>query len=172
MSVVIVDLDRRRVSLVKNFQFLTQYFYFPGRDGIVSGAFRTQTHQSTDFQDKFISHCFSSFKNICQVRVEHTLQHAIAVPQIDKNHTTMITTAIYPTTNNNFLINMRGIDITTIMTTHEYNPLENKKAVPDQVRLRMICRIIVSCKKHIHRNHSRQMSHLSLYQPGFSWHHF
>jgi hypothetical protein len=59
-------------------------------------------------------------ENIRQIRIVDYLNQALPIPQIDEYDPTVIASAVYPATEFYFLVDMRAVDLSTIVTAHGY----------------------------------------------------
>jgi hypothetical protein len=58
------------------------------------------------------------------VGIEYHLNHAGTISDIEKNNTTMVTATMYPSDNLNVLLDLRGIELTAIVTAHLFFPVD------------------------------------------------
>ena len=63
----------------------------------IDSAIRTSTNNAFNLHAKLVTNVFSNSKRICTIRVTHHLHVALAVTQINKNHTAMVASTVNPT---------------------------------------------------------------------------
>jgi hypothetical protein len=115
---MIVQLERRRFCFVQDNEFFTQNFNFTCRHLCISRALRTITHQTFQFNNIFITNTISQFKAFFTIWIKDDLSNALTVAYIQKDHATMVTTAMHPPRQRNFFTDMLFSQIAAIMAAH------------------------------------------------------
>ena len=97
-QVLIVQLERRCDRRIKHDELMTQDLDLAAFEVVIGRAIRAGAHQALDLDTKFVANAFSRFEHLGTVRVAYHLYVAFAVTDIHKNHTTMVTATVDPTT--------------------------------------------------------------------------
>ena len=118
MDVFVVELERRGVCVVQDFDAVTQYLDFTGRQIRVDGALGTVPDTAGDPDHVFIADRIGDGKGLGPVGIEHNLGQSLAVAQINKDHAAMIATAVDPAAQADLLVDHGRIDVPAVMTTH------------------------------------------------------
>ena len=103
-DVFVVDLERRRSGGVQDFDFFGEDFDFAGNHFVVGCTFRTVAYAAGNAQNVFVAGRVGSGKCFGRIRVNHDLNDAFAVAQVDKNHTAVVASAVYPAFDGNGLV--------------------------------------------------------------------
>ena len=85
---------------------------------LVDGAFGAKAHQAFDLHTKFIAYVFGNFEHIGTVGVTDHLHIALTVAQIDKDHATVVTSAIDPSAQRHTLSLQCFGDQSTVVRSH------------------------------------------------------
>ena len=81
-------------------------------------AARPAANAPGDFHDIFGAQPLGAGEDVGAIRVEHALQQAFAIPQVNENHAAMITPTVNPATNRHGLIDERGRHVAAVMRAH------------------------------------------------------
>ena len=103
-DVFVVDLERRRSGSVQDFDFFGKDFDFAGNHFVVDCTFGTVAYAAGNAQNVFVAGGIGSGKCFRSVRVDNDLNDAFTVAQVDKNHTAVVTSAVYPAFDGNGLV--------------------------------------------------------------------
>ena len=103
-DVFIVNLEWRRSGSVQDFDFFGKNFDFAGNHFVIGGTFRTVAYAAGNAQNVFVAGRVGSGKCFRSVRVDNDLNDAFAVAQVDKNHTAVVASAVYPAFDGNGLV--------------------------------------------------------------------
>ena len=95
-DVFVVNLERRRSGGVQDFDFFGKDFDFAGNHFVVGCTFGTVAHAAGNAQNVFVAGGIGSGKRFGRVGVNHDLDDAFAVAQVDKNHTAVVAPAVHP----------------------------------------------------------------------------
>ena len=117
-QVVIVQLKWWRNTGVERRHLVAQHFYLATFQAFIDRPFRAGAHNAFDLNTKLVTHAFSGRKHVGAVWVAHHLHVAFAVAQIDKNHTTMVTSAVDPAAKGYRLTHQGFGHQTAIVGTH------------------------------------------------------
>ena len=95
-DVFVVNHKRRRGGGVQDFDFFGQNLDFAGHHFVVGSAFGAVAHAAGDAQNVFVAGGIGQSKRFGCVGVNHDLDDAFAVAQVDKNHTAVVAPAVHP----------------------------------------------------------------------------
>ena len=90
--------------LYGKYLILAKDFDFAGNHFVVGCAFRTVAYAAGNAQNVFVSGRVGSGKCFRSVGVDNDLNDAFAVAQVDKNHTAVVASAVYPAFDGNGLV--------------------------------------------------------------------
>ena len=117
-EVFLIELERRCDGRVEHFKFVAQHLDLAALEVGVDGALRACPHQALDLDAEFVAQVFGHAKHLGAIRVAHHLHITLAVTDIDKNHTAMVTPTVDPATQRHGLPHQGFGDQSTIMSTH------------------------------------------------------
>ncbi len=115
---VLVELERQRLGLVQHGERAGQQLHLARGEVGVGGAGRPGPHQAAHLDDELAAQALGLAEQGLVVRIEHDLQQALAVAQVDEDHPAMIAAPVHPAGDGNFLTRQLFIDLAAIMTTH------------------------------------------------------
>jgi hypothetical protein len=72
-------------------------------------------------QNVLAAYLVCQLKELFGVRVKNDLHNPFAIAQVDEYHTAVVASAISPATQGHFLIDLSGVENTTIMAAHVGN---------------------------------------------------
>ena len=117
-DVVVIQAERRRQRRVQHFQILAENLNGTGDQVVILGAFRTGANEANHLEAVFITDLVGSIEHFRTVRVADDLNEAFAVAKVNKNHTTVVTTAMNPAIKGDGLPDEFFINQTRINGTH------------------------------------------------------
>ena len=97
---------------------MAKHFDLAAFELLVDGTFGAQAHHAFDLHTKFIADIFGNLEHIGAVRVTNHLHIAFAVSQIDKDHATMVASAIDPSAQRHTLSLQCFGDQSTVVRSH------------------------------------------------------
>ena len=118
INVLVFQLKRWCFCGIQYLQLQAQHLYRARRHIRINGALGTVPHASFHLQYIFITHPLRHCKGGLGIRVKHHLQQPLVITQIDKDDTTVITAAVYPATQGDFLVEVGFVQFTTVETAH------------------------------------------------------
>ena len=104
-------LERKCCRLRKNLDVRVNNLDLARGQCVVRVAFRTWLHRSSDLDDRFV------FQFIGNVFVNHDLNNARRVTQINKRHTTVVAATIDPTSHSHRLIDVVSTQASSFVST-------------------------------------------------------
>ena len=119
VHILVIELERRRVGAVENFQLVRQHLDFAGGQLRVDGGLVAQPHLAFHPQHKLVAHLLGQRKHVGAIRVEHNLHQPFAVAQVDKNHAAVVAPAVRPAAQGHLLSVQCFGDLSAIMTAHD-----------------------------------------------------
>ncbi len=78
----------------------------------------TGTHLAGDADTELAAQALGVAEDVLRVRVEHDLQQAFAIAQVDEDHAAMIAPAMDPASDADVLADEGFVDLTAVMGTH------------------------------------------------------
>ncbi len=115
---VVVELERRRQRRVQNLERAPEHFDFAGLHVGIDRAARPQPHASGDAQHVFVSDLVGGREAVFDVGVVDDLHDAAAIAHVEEDHAAVIAASMHPTTEFDFAIDMRCVEIATVVTAH------------------------------------------------------
>src|SRR5690606_10126226 len=116
---MLVVVKRGRRGLVQRRQFFGQQLHLARRHVRVDRAFGTVSHPSCDLEHVFASQALGFGEDLGAIRIEHDLQQAFTVAQVDENDTPMVTTAVHPTGDSDLFADECLVNLSAIVAAHE-----------------------------------------------------
>src|SRR5690625_6982662 len=110
-EVVIIQLKGWRQRRIEDLELLAQHLNLTRGQIWINGALGALAHHTSQTQAKLIADAFSNGKGVLGLGVGHYLGQARAITQIDKNHTTVVTTTVHPTILSDWLTQMLAINL-------------------------------------------------------------
>src|SRR5687768_492605 len=101
-----IELKRRCFRRVENCQVPAENFDTARRFVEILRTRRTGSDQALNFYHVFTAHLFSARKTFRSVGVNHYLGYAVTVTHIEKNHSAVVSTAMYPAAKYDCLVNV------------------------------------------------------------------
>ena len=95
---VTVELEGRGFRSVEDFQFLAQHFNLTSTHIGVDRGFGAGANPAFYLQHVLAAHLVSALEVLFSIRVEHHLNDAIAIAQIQEDNAAVIPAPVYPTT--------------------------------------------------------------------------
>ena len=115
---VLVELERQRLGTVEHRQRPRQQLDLARGQVHVGGALRPQTDKTSHLDHEFTAQALGFAKQHLVIRVEDDLQQAFAIAQVDEDHSAMVTAAMDPAGDGNFLAGQLLADLAAIMAAH------------------------------------------------------
>ena len=97
---------------------MAKHFDLAAFELFIDGAVRARSHHAFDLHTKFIADVFGHFEHIGTIRVTNHLHIALTVAQIDKDHATVVASAIDPSAQRHVLSLQCFGDQSTVMRSH------------------------------------------------------
>ena len=95
-----------------------QHFDLAGAQALVDLAGRTLAHFSTNAQTILEAHLFSYGERGRVIRLDHHLDNAFVIAQIDEDHAAMVAARVGPAAEDDITIDQGLVDEAAVMTTH------------------------------------------------------
>ena len=115
---VLIQRERRGGGCVQNDQLFAQQLDLASGHVVVLGTRGATTNAAGHLDNKFAADFLRQSKTFRGVRIDHNLRHAIPISQIQKDDPTVVTAAVYPSAECDFLIDVRFVNPTAIMAAH------------------------------------------------------
>ena len=115
---MLIQRERRRCSGIQDGQLLAQQFDLPSRHVSVFGTGGTTAHTAGHLNYEFTADLLRQIEALRGIRIEHDLGNTVPIAKIQKDDPTVIAATMNPTAKSNFLIDVRFVDSTAIMTAH------------------------------------------------------
>jgi len=125
---MLVQLERQRLGTVQHHQFVGEHFHLTRAEVRIRSAGRALAHHAFHLQHELATYPFGLTENFRTVGVEHHLQQAFTVAQVNKNDAAMVTPTPHPTSDGYRLTDERFVDLTAVMGTHGKAPRHRRPA--------------------------------------------
>ncbi len=126
-EVVVVELERRRDGGVENLHLVAEDLDFArGHVGIL-GAGGTATYLAGDLQHELVAHGLGEREHLRPVGVADHLGDTLTVAQVDEDHAAMVAAAVVPAAEGDDLIDVAGIQLAAVMSTHGGSDLKSRR---------------------------------------------
>jgi len=119
-QIVLIHLKGRCDRGVEYRQFMAQHFNVAAFQMVIDRSRRAYTHQACDLNTKLVTQMHGCLESLGAIGITHNLHITLAVTNIDKNHTTMVSPPIDPATQSDPLAYQGFGNQTTIMGTHNH----------------------------------------------------
>ena len=111
-------VKRRCLRTIQDIELNREHFHLPRLHVRVDCALGAPSNHALDRQNIFAANSFGVGKYIGPVRIEHDLQQALPIAQIDEDHATVIAPPVHPATGRDLLADQRFINMSAIMAAH------------------------------------------------------
>jgi hypothetical protein len=115
---ILIQLERRRLCLIEDFERTSQDLDLTRRHVGVDGTFRPRPHASLGQKNKLIAHAIRGTKALFGIRVIYDLHDTRAIAYIEKDDPAMVASSVNPTTDLDFFTYVSGIQLTAVVATH------------------------------------------------------
>ena len=120
-------VKRRRFGPVQRLEFMRKNLDLARAHVRVDRAVGTRAHEALHLEDEFGTDALGLREDLGPVGIEHNLQQALAIPEVDEDHAAMVTPTVNPAANLDFLADERLVDLAAIVSTHHENTGENPR---------------------------------------------
>ena len=127
IDVLFVELEGERLRAVQYFQLLAQHLDLTGDEMRIFRALGAVAHPAGDAQHVLVSDSLGDGKRVAVGGVKHQLHQALAVAQVYENYAAVVAPAVRPAAQGDLLAFQRGVEMATVMATHCYLFLKDKK---------------------------------------------
>ena len=93
----------------------------------IDGTFGAMPYLATDFEYELIANFLRALEGACIIRITYYLHQTLTVTQINEDHSAMVTAAMYPTVESDSLIQVLGINETTVIGAHGVLVVESRE---------------------------------------------
>ncbi len=153
---VVVNHERGCLRLVEYIHIIDQYLNATGRQLLVDGPLGALAHHTIDIEDILGTDMLANLEGLGMVGVEHDLSDTGTVTQVDKDHTTVITTTVDPAGQLNLFTNQRLVNLSTVVASHSFS---------------LILQTVILKQGMHHRIHLwNRQGHPCCFRPYSSWH--
>ena len=115
-------MERRRLRFRKHGELRREHLDLAGREIRVDGALGTRAHDALDGEHEFPAQPLGLREHLGPIRIEHDLQQALAIAQIDENHAAVIAAPVYPTRDRHCPADRGAVHLAAVMTAHRCRP--------------------------------------------------
>ena len=115
---VFVVMERRRRGIVERRERFREHLDLAGGHVRVRRAFRPRPHLAGYREHVFAADTLGLREDLRPVRVEHHLQQALAIAQVDKNHAAVVAPPVHPARDCNLKPDKGFFDVSAIVAAH------------------------------------------------------
>ena len=126
----LVELERQRLGAVQHLDRGGQQLDLARGQVRVDRALGTRSHRALDPQHPFAAHALGLGEQFRGVGVEHDLQQAAAVAQVDEDHPAVVAAAVDPAGDGNGGIDEALIDLATVSVAHGHDDRGGSTGAP------------------------------------------
>ena len=119
----LVELERQRLGAVQHLDAVGEKLDLAGLQLGIGGTGRSRSDRAAHGQHVLAAGTLGFLEDIGAIRVEDDLQQAVSVAQVNENDAAMVAAAVDPAGDGHGLADQRFVDLTTVMRTHESDPL-------------------------------------------------
>ena len=112
---LLVELERQRLGAVQKLELARQEFHRPGGEMGVHGARRPRAHLPGYPDHELVAQPLGLLEHRGGVRVEHDLQQALAVAQVDEYDPAVIAPAMHPAGDRDLLAEELLVNLSAVM---------------------------------------------------------
>jgi len=116
---MVIELKRRCVGAVEQFQLLTQHLDRPRAHGGIDGRLAARAHPSADAHRVLAAHPVGAFKVFSGVRVENHLHDPFPVPEVQEDDAAMVAAAVDPATQCHLLVYVGFVQHPAVVAAHK-----------------------------------------------------
>src|SRR3989344_1552364 len=115
---VLVERERRSLRIVEHLQLVTQHLDGAGRDVRIHRTGRTQAHLAGHLDHVLAAYAVGRREGFRAVGIENHLGQPLAIANVEEDHPSMVTTAMYPAAKSDFLTVQAFVQLAAIVTAH------------------------------------------------------
>ena len=115
-------MERRRLRLREHRELRREHLDLAAREVRIHGALGPRAHDALDGEHVLRAQPLGLGEHLGLIRIEHDLQQALAIAQVDENHAAVIAAPVHPAGHRDRPADLATVDVAAVMTAHRSSP--------------------------------------------------